>query len=1026
MATAMPFLGRNRDLARLDALRAATAPGESSGVLLMGPAGIGKTRLLQEHVRGVRLAGGRTRLISATASAASVPLGGLSEVLSGHRSPGQGHCSDGLFHEAVAALVAEATAPGRWVLAVDDLPRLDDASAAAIHQCVVLTGAAFVATARTGEALPAAFEALWHEGQLGLVALAPLADNTVDRLIGSAVDGPLDEWSRQRLVRLAGGNPLALRELLVSVQDSGWLSRVEGVWTLSEGFQSDLHLTTLVDQRLAKVEPKTRRALELVALAEPLPLDCLVRLAGPDTVDELFERALIVRDRVGDGRVRSSHPLFGEVLRAQIPPGRHRRLAAELLTVLSPQLRWGPDLLVRARLALAAEDSIEVGLLHTAARNARQVGDRALARRFIDAAQEATTADTAPADVAATALIDALLRFEAGGAPTEAIFGRALQQAGTDEEILAVLSEWSWAALFSTGPEAATAVMAAHRPLLTSRRCQLAAEAMTAMLIGYAGRWGAAREAARSLLGRLDARDPAELWLNVRTVLAMAAAFDGPADMALTNGAATQQLLDLQPVIPTSQAICGIVGGLYGVAQLQGFDAAAAGADELFRQSRSGDGHVEYAGVWPGVVANLAVSFGVITHATRQAAKDAVRLLRWRDHCELLSLAIGSGGLLAALGGELRTAAELLGRYDVEFRAKETKTTVLADRGWAWLAFQQGDIDHAVHWAEQARVASWDRADVALWAAPAAHDLVRFGRPDSAIDHLRETARRLRSPFGDALLAHAVALAEGDVDGLEDAGDQFCRIGASGLEAEVLLQAATLALPARATVLRRHAVRLVEGSRLRTPLVTAALETRERGGQGNHAKPTVKPAVKPTVTDDDQCSTVSLQRVGRSWLVSHGVTSVTVRHLVGLEYLAVLVANPGQEIRCATLTAGVDVGSVSSQAMLDPQARRQLEARSRAVLADIARARATDDEPGVIRLEDEVQAIAEQLRGGRGLNGRARAFIDPDERARTAVRKAIKRAFNELAEVHPQTAAYLSARVSTGSTCRFAVTPTAS
>lgn len=242
----------------------ATSPGDSSGMLLMGAAGIGKTRLLQEHLRAVRIAGGRIRLIAATP--ASVPLGGLSEVLAARPSVAEGNSSDALFHGVVAALVAEATAPGRWMLAIDDLPRLDDAAAAAIHHCLVLTGASFVATARTGEDIPAAFEALWHEGQLRLVALGPLADETVDRLIGSAVAGPLDEWSRQRLVRLAAGNPLALRELLVSVRDTGSLSLVDGIWTLTDGFQTDIHLTTLVAQRLAKVEPTARRALELVAL----------------------------------------------------------------------------------------------------------------------------------------------------------------------------------------------------------------------------------------------------------------------------------------------------------------------------------------------------------------------------------------------------------------------------------------------------------------------------------------------------------------------------------------------------------------------------------------------------------------------------------------------------------------------------------------------------------------------------------------------------------------------------------------
>lgn len=79
---------------------------------------------------------------------------------------------------------------------------------------------------------------------------------------------------------------------------------------------------------------------------------------------------------------------------------------------------------------------------------------------------------------------------------------------------------------------------------------------------------------------------------------------------------------------------------------------------------------------------------------------------------------------------------------------------------------------------------------------------------------------------------------------------------------------------------------------------------------------------------DEHHSSVSLQRVGRSWLVSHGVTKVTVHHLVGFGYLAALLANPGREIRCSVLASGVDLGSASKQPLLDLSARQSLEARS--------------------------------------------------------------------------------------------------
>ena len=115
-----PLTGRDGELAEIEAaLRTA------SGVLLAGPAGVGKTRLARGAL--TRHAAGLTRWLTATGSAQGVPLAALAPLL----GPSDGD-PDGasLLVRAHAALRGEPN----LVLGVDDAHLLDDVSATLLHQ----------------------------------------------------------------------------------------------------------------------------------------------------------------------------------------------------------------------------------------------------------------------------------------------------------------------------------------------------------------------------------------------------------------------------------------------------------------------------------------------------------------------------------------------------------------------------------------------------------------------------------------------------------------------------------------------------------------------------------------------------------------------------------------------------------------------------------------------------------------------------------------------------------------------------
>ena len=132
------------------------------------------------------------------------------------------------------------------------------------------------------------------------------------------------------------GNALFARELLAAAVESASLTTRSDIWTLEGPFTAPPRLRELIAGRLRGVRADERTALDLLAVAEPLPFRLLLEMVGGETLERLEERGLLVLD---DGTVqpdtRLSHPLIGRRPRRrartdQAPPAaagpRHRRV----------------------------------------------------------------------------------------------------------------------------------------------------------------------------------------------------------------------------------------------------------------------------------------------------------------------------------------------------------------------------------------------------------------------------------------------------------------------------------------------------------------------------------------------------------------------------------------------------------------------------------------------------------------------------------------------------------------------------
>ena len=260
------------------------------GVVLVGPAGVGKTRLALELARGLEDEGYATVWLVASRSAASIPLGAFAPLVPPVASV------DVVSVNAVAEHVKERFTAGRLALFVDDAHLLDDASAALLHRLVLDGTALAVVTVRSGPA-PDAVLSLWKNADCERFEVQALSFEEVEHLVGAVLGGPVDEAVPQKLWRASRGNPLFLRELVGAVLDDGTLAARRGTWIWTGRVRLAPALADLVRARLAGLDRDALDALALLALAEPIALEVLVALRGNDAV-ELLARAA---DRGGAG-----------------------------------------------------------------------------------------------------------------------------------------------------------------------------------------------------------------------------------------------------------------------------------------------------------------------------------------------------------------------------------------------------------------------------------------------------------------------------------------------------------------------------------------------------------------------------------------------------------------------------------------------------------------------------------------------------------------------------------------------------
>jgi hypothetical protein len=179
------------------------------------------------------------------------------------------------------------------------------------------------------------------------------------------------------------------------------------------------------------------------------------------------------------------------------------------------------------------------------------------------------------------------------------------------------------------------------------------------------------------------------------------------------------------------------------------------------------------------------------------------------------------------------------------------------------------------------------------------------------------------------------------------------------------------------------------------------------------------------VVDRRGSALLTCDRVGRKWRLTWRDSSVDVDDSIGMLHLAVLIANPRQDIAATDLVAGLASLGVTvkdgsaGQPVLDAEAISEYRSRLRRLDETLDQLGPSDEPEQASRARAEREWLIVQLAGATGLGGRTRSFSDESERARVAVGKAIRRAIIRITESDAVIGEHLRQTVHTGTRCSY-------
>jgi AAA ATPase domain len=405
------LLERDRELELAGRLLDRARQGRGGLLLVLGPAGIGKTALCRELARRARADGATVLRAAGDEQASSSAFGVLRELFAPHVAGATGEEAAALRRGAAALalpalglggaapavdehgwrhglywLCVELASTAPLVLVVDDLQWADPPSLGWLDHLarrVDELPALVVAAARDTPPHPRVGE-LAALPDTTVAPLRPLGREALATLTAAYLGADAAPALAERCLEVTGGNPFLARQLLRALAE-----------TPAADDRADLaavttpELTGWVRARLARLSPEAGALARALAVLRTAPdLATAAVAAGLPAsqarfaADELAGAGLLTGVAVPE----LAHALLRGAVLATIPPARraelHGRAARALAGAGAPPARMAEQLTA----TIPAGDPWVVGSLLAAARDALAGGDPAGARRLVERA----------------------------------------------------------------------------------------------------------------------------------------------------------------------------------------------------------------------------------------------------------------------------------------------------------------------------------------------------------------------------------------------------------------------------------------------------------------------------------------------------------------------------------------------------------------------------------------------------------------------------------------------------------------
>lgn len=413
------LVGRDDELERL-AARLARARGREGGVVLvLGEAGVGKSRLLR-HLRAAGEGAGMVTLSGRAVDHATAPFRPLSEALIGARTAdaaeegndpfaailarlwGSGEPLEGgeveqlALGEAVTRFLGTVTEGRGGLVVLEDVHWADVDTRAIIEYLADHLAEApvlCVAAVRTGEGSPAERWArdLAANRVAELVELRPLEPSEVDAMAAACLDDPQVPPALSSFLRTRSeGVPLVVEELLAGLVSDEALVRNEDGWRVVSRLVPRVPLTLAesVQRRLGGLDPEDAEVVRAAAALGRRFDWSLLPAATSRTTDEVTSalRRAIELQLVGfddQGQFRFRHALIRDAVLDQLLPPERAPLARAALDAVE---QAHPDL-EGDWCDLAADLAVTAGVTDRAVELLLEAARRAIAKGAISSAE---------------------------------------------------------------------------------------------------------------------------------------------------------------------------------------------------------------------------------------------------------------------------------------------------------------------------------------------------------------------------------------------------------------------------------------------------------------------------------------------------------------------------------------------------------------------------------------------------------------------------------------------------------------